>query len=434
MNSLRPRRRADIFVILIFLSLFVLGCNSSSDEDRQKQQVSKSVVKPKVSFVLLTQSTAFERVFAQSAKRGLTQGIAQLSQTKAGFGLMNVSLVEHNLSEQTTVEEIESYIKGSAAVFAVLDPEFSYLAAQAASRETMPFFFLNDGPMRTCRYDEIDKVAPTIWQSGLTDAQVIEPLLIHFAEELKVPEKAFRFSFFSNDSLWPREVTASLVRNVTALGFEVVRNQTLDVRITDFYRPLRRILRDRAEILFLTVEPYFTQQLLAQTTKMLIYKDFSLATLWLLPEEQLATMGSSANRVRTVTRFSAHLVDKEPEADKAIWSFSGVASLHTAMETTSYITVQFLQKAALKAKGIDAASLNAGLQLVSLVTPQSTIWFNRDNHVLTQSVYAVTIENQSYENPKYLGDIQHPGVEQCSHAIYKEIAERETGPSVPMYE
>ena len=241
--------------------------------------------------------------------------------------------------------------------------------------------------------------------------------------------------FFSTDAVRPREVTDIVSDNVTALGFEVVEDQSLDVRITDFYKPLRKILAVSADVLFFSVKTEYVVRLLEQTKKMLIYKDFSLAALWLLPEEQLAVLGDSADRIRTVSRYSSGVAKEglKPAADRSVWEYPGVANLNTAMEFASYITLQLIQKAAVKADGVDAASINAGLQLVTLSTPQTNVWFNRENHVLLQPLYSVRVHERGYNESVYLGDIEHPGLEHCSHAIYKALEEQEIGPREPKY-
>ena len=419
--------------LVVFASLFA----RDSSKDNSKNVVSqKPKPKPEARFVLLTQGSAFEQALASSARKGIKEAIEFLAAQKNGFAKTRITFAEKNLSETAGIEEVKQLLSESAVVFAVLDSENSYLLAQVAKGVAAPLIFLNDGPMRTCSVDDPSQVAPTIWQTGLTDSQAVEPFLIHLAETLKTPKSDFQFSFFSTDAIRPRAVTDIVSDNVSALGFEVVEDQVLDVRITDFYKPLRKILAVSADVLFFSVKSEYTQRLLEQTKKMLIYKDFSLASLWLLPEEQLAQLGDSADRIRTVSRYSPSIVDKDlkPASDRLVWDNPGVAKLNTAMELAAYITVQLLQKAAVKAAGVDGASLNAGLQLVTLSTPQTNVWFNRENHVLLQPLYSVQVDKQGYNQSVYLGDIEHPGLEHCSNAIYKALEEQEAAPSVPKYQ
>lgn len=397
------------------LLLAVVSC--SSDSKDSKNGSNKSAAKGNVRIAILSQDSNPEGLLTASIEQGITTAFAQFADDNQGFGGHGLEIKKINFSTLNSADELNAILDNSVAVFASLDADNSKLLAQTATLVATPILFVNDGPLRTCKPEAVTDLQLNLWQLGLTDAQVAEPFLIHLSEKLRKPDSPFRFSFFSSDALWPRVTTEFLIDNVEGLGFGLATEQYPDMRISDFYTPLRKVLRQPADIFFITPDPSLLDPLIQQSYKMLVHRDYTLSTLNLLPEESLSHYGEKINNLRTVSRFVPAISQSVPSQDAKVWSFKDVARLNTAAATSSYVGMQLLQKAATELKAIDAVSLNAGLVRVSLGSPKGTFWFSKTNHVLTQPLFGVVVQNGAYQDYSFLGDVEHPAMSRCAYEV-----------------
>lgn len=396
----------------------IFACSSDSGEKSKENQTSSD--KPTLSVLVLTQAVFPEGLLATSISAGLRTALTQIQTTGVGLGEFAITIVEREVEPNISDADLKSLLEQSAIVFASVDLDLANRVAETSLQVPTVVFFANDGPLRTCKTAVIDEVQSNLWQLGLTDSQTVEPFLIHLAERFKDPKKPFRFSFFSTDALWPRIHTDYLIDNVEALGFKLVFEQYLDRRITDFYEPLRRSLRIQGNVLFITVTPSLLSTLVEQSRKMLVQRDFTLALLWMMPEEALSRFGDRADGVVTASRFVPAFSPEMSEEARAIWTEDVVKELSTATRTSTYIATNLLHRALqhrdYESRGkIDTERLTTVLSKVSFPTPMGRTWFSKENHVLTQPLFGVRIEGGKYTDQKFLGDVEHPQLTRCSH-------------------
>lgn len=301
--------------------------------------------------------------------------------------------------------------------------EETLAAADAAADLGVPFIYVANGPLKTCSRRDRNKKSPFVWGAGLTWEMYLEPFLIYLGQTVTESEREPKFFFFASDTALTAAQAQSARETSEELGFKTVGFEIVDERIRDYYQDINQIFLAQPDILFVLTSQRATPVFFQQMAKMTVQRDMTVAALETLEEERLRQFGASGiDNYLTANRYT-HLI-KTPENEEflAAWRklFPGTPDQPTATAAAAYGSLLIAKAAFEKAKSTAAEPFAKAMNTTQVVLPQGRVAVDPHNNLFIQPLYLLKLSNGQYEVVEYLGDVSHPGLNNCAVERAKE--------------
>jgi ABC-type branched-subunit amino acid transport system substrate-binding protein len=322
--------------------------------------------------------------------------------------------------------------KGSVtAILGTISEESTTAVIDTLRGKNIPFIYVNDGLVKTCRNDDVLKVADFVWGLGLTPQMKTEPFLIYMADKLVEPETNFNIYYFGNETEQNIRETDFVIEIADSLGFANSGEEFVDLRIVDLFQRVRKIFGANPDLLFISTARSGTASFMQQAAKLGISSEMAVAGLESFEEEIIRTFPRAAQNLFTATRYSYLLENESNKAFVAEWKkLYPDSQPPTAIAAAGgYAGVMIIKAALEKAGDQSFKEVISAMENLVLDLPQGRISLSAQNHLLIQPLYAVQVDEGKFKIQDFLGDVSHPLLESC---IITQNAEQELEQESPL--
>ena len=360
-------------------------------------------------------------IFGESIERGAKTAEKVINDSG---GIMRSPVKVHLLDTRS-----QPKIAGQLAQNTVAAGGFALLVGTASDDETravinaaepqkVPFIYILNGPLKTCQPDNPGKVSNLVWGMGATPLMTVEPLLIFLSDKIRQPEADLKTYYFTSDDQKTKQLADYVVNTAESLDFRTLKFDTIDERIHDFYQYIRRIFDARPDLLVVATSVRNAATLIQQVGKLNVRAEMSIAVFDGLEEEKTRIWDKYADGIYTVDRYAHTVENAENSAMLSAWEtlYGKTGTAPTAAAAAAYGSLMIAKSAFEKAQSTDPMRFEQAMSDLDLRLPQGPVMVNSKNHLLSQPLYAVQIEQGKYRILEYLGDVSHPGLEDCLFA------------------
>lgn len=363
---------------------------------------------------VITSADPADANFSQSIRLGAKFAAREIN---AQGGVLNqtVKIAPIRFNQPGSIyEQIKRKIKKkrpSLLVGTTRDEE-TLAAIRVAEEERIPFIYVGNGAIKTCRRGNAQLTSDYVWGVGLTKEMTVETFLVNLADKLRKPEKSLRIYYFSTDEPIARSQAVFARETAESLDFQTVGEEYVDERIKDYFQRIRAIFDRDPELLYASLSGKAIEKFMQQAAKLNLKKEMSVAGLECFDEEHAAYLGSALDGVYTASRYSPALDNPANKKFLAAWHKEHPEN-PTALAASTYGAVLLAAAAFNNARSSDPLAFKQAMEDSDLNLPQGKVIVSKYNHLLVQPLYLLKIEGGDYRIEDFLGDVSHPLLEGC---------------------